>query len=64
MLLVEIAALLPWPDSDAVTACVWIGFGAERRSLLLHTGTSPWSALTGIFQQAILYSRMTAAARN
>ena len=61
---VEIAAILPWPGSDSVSVCAWLRFVPGRPLLVVHTGSSTWRALWGVFAQAQAYSRATAYVRN
>ena len=61
---VEIAAILPWPGSDSVSVCAWLRFVPAPAFFVVHTASTPWRALEGVWREAQVYSRATAYARN
>lgn len=62
--MIDIAALLVWPDGANVTVCAFFWFVPGHPMLVVHTGPSAWAALQGLWAQATVTSKVTAFTRN
>ena len=62
--MIEIRALVVWPDGYTVTVCAFFWFVPGHPMFAVHTGPSAWVALTELWAQAATMSKATAFSRN